>query len=199
MKQVLVIHGGDTYQTYNAYFEYLKIHDLTLESLRAKDWKSMLGERLGADYEVIAPRMPNSLNAQYPEWKLWFEKVLILLDQQVVLVGHSLGGTFLAKYLSENKVKKEILATCLVAACYDDTGDREYLGEFLPPKDKSLLAKQGGKIFLYHSMDDTVVPFSSISDFKKDLPDAAIRTFTHHGHFNQEEFPELVADIKNVF
>lgn len=201
-KQVFVIHGGDTFRSYEDYFNSLKAQQIDLESMLTKGWKSALGERLGEEYQVIAPRMPNSLNAQYPEWKLWFEKILPLLNEEIILVGHSLGGTFLAKYLSTEKVAKKIRGIFLVAPPYDESGTdrepREYLGDFLPPKDLSLLQKQAEEIFLYHSQDDGIVPFSSLSDYKQALPQAKAREFSDRGHFLQEDFPELTQDILSL-
>lgn len=201
-KQLLVIHGGDTFRSYEDYFNSLKAEQIDLESMLTKGWKSLLGERLGEEYQVIAPRMPNSLNAQYPEWKLWLEKILPLLNDEIILVGHSLGGTFLVKYLSTQKVSKNIRGVFLVAPCYDESakedGEREYLGEFLPPKGLGLLQDQTGEIFLYHSQDDDIVPFSSLKDYAKALPEAKVREFSDRGHFLGEDFPELTSDILSL-
>jgi predicted alpha/beta-fold hydrolase len=47
--------------------------------------------------------MPNKLNARYHEWKIFFEGILSKLDREdeITLVGGSLGGCFLLKYFSE--------------------------------------------------------------------------------------------------
>src|SRR4051812_10882369 len=106
-KQVVVIHGGDTFGTYEEYIAFLK--DFAIDSLEyfmKMGWKDTLQESLGGAYQVILPKMPNKINAKYVEWKVWFEKLLPLLNNEIILIGHSLGGTFLAKYLSENKLPK---------------------------------------------------------------------------------------------
>jgi predicted alpha/beta hydrolase family esterase len=199
MQQIVVIHGGDTFRTPEECLESLKKETLTLEDFQHKGWKSGLSLALGDSYAVYAPSMPNKLDARYAEWKLWFEKVIALVDDGVVLVGHSLGGAFLTKYLSTEQCSKQIRAVFLVAPCYDEQGGedgaREYLGAFLPPKEKDLFIKQARKIFIYHSKDDDIVPFSSLADYQHDLPTATSRTFTDRGHFLQEDFPELVEDI----
>jgi predicted alpha/beta hydrolase family esterase len=71
--------------------------------------------------------MPNTMNAKYGEWKVWFEKYFSHIHgiehhasakttleriaekkehekdlKKLVLVGHSLGAIFLMKYLSES-------------------------------------------------------------------------------------------------
>jgi predicted alpha/beta hydrolase family esterase len=198
MQQIVVIHGGDTFRTPEDCLEFLKRETLSLEDFQRKGWKSGLELVLGHGFAVFAPRMPNASDARYAEWKLWFEKVMALMEDGVILVGHSLGGTFLAKYLSSESCPKKIRAVFLVAPCYDETGEREYLGGFLPPKDKRLFIEQVGKIFVYHSEDDDVVPFSSLADYQHDLPDATVRAFKDRGHFLQEDFPELLADITSL-
>lgn len=198
MRQVIVIHGGDTFDTYEEYLEFLKDFPIDLDRYRAgrKDWKGTLLERLGPGYDVIAPAMPSKGNAKYKEWKLWFDKFVPLFDEEIVLVGHSLGGSFLAKYLAENKIPKRILATFLVAACFD-AEDADYsMADFVFPESLAQVAEQGGRVFVYHSEDDPVVPFADFGKFKEALPGATFRAFTDRQHFNQEELPELVADIK---
>src|SRR3989344_3659970 len=102
--QIVVIHGGDTFDTYEQYLSFLKNYKIDFERFREnkKDWKATLAEKLGENYEVISHSMPNKRNAKYIEWKIWFEKFIPFLNPEVILVGHSLGGAFLAKYFSEN-------------------------------------------------------------------------------------------------
>ena len=197
MKQVVVIHGGDAFATYDEYLAYLRSKSVALEDLKRVGWKKNLESELGDEYEVLALSMPNRNNAKFEEWQIWFEKWLPLLNNEIILVGHSLGAVFLAKYLAEHQVTKKVLGIFLIAGPYDIDGDRALAG-FTPPTSLDLLAKQGGKVFLYHSKDDVVVPFSELTKYQKALPSATARIFDDRGHFNQETFPELVADIKSL-
>ena len=194
MQQVVVIHGGDSFTTYEEYLDYLKDFPIELEG--GKGWKSGLSEALGPAYQVILPRMPNAMNARYAEWKLWFEKYFPYLEDGVILVGHSLGGSFLAKYLSEELYPKKIKALMLVAAPLD--GPVEGSGDFLITKPLAPLENQVERIFLYHSTDDEIVPYAECEKYRAQLPKAEARTFTDRGHFLTEEFPELVADLKGL-
>jgi hypothetical protein len=45
---------------------------------------------------------------------------------------------------------------------------------------------------------DPVVPFSDLEVFKNKIPNAVARVFEDRKHFNGEEFPELVDDIKSI-
>lgn len=199
MRQVVAIHGGDAFSSYDAYLSFLK--SLVIESVeffkRKKDWKASLQEALGSGYEVLSPQMPNKHNAKYVEWKLWFEKLIPFLKDGVILVGHSLGVSFLAKYLSENKFPKKIAATLLVAGPYDTDGYRP-IPEFVLPSSLAFCEQQSGRIFLYHSADDPVVAFSEFAKYKNAFPRATARAFYDRKHFNQETFPELLSDIKSI-
>lgn len=197
-KQIIVIHGGGVFDTYKEYIDFLKKYKLDFKKLQLKLWKENLPNRLGKGFEVISPRMPNSMNAKYKEWKIMFEKLFPFLKNNLILLGHSLGGIFLAKYLSENKFPRKIKATFLVAAPYDDKTIKDSLGDFKLPKKLDKFQKQGGKIFLYQSKDDLSVSFVDLKKYKKSLPEAEVVMFRKKGHFNQVEFPEIVKDIKRL-
>ncbi len=198
MKQLVFIHGGETFDTYDAYLDALK--EWTYDPFKefGGRWKNSLAEELGDEWLVFAPTMPSKYNAKYVEWCIWFEKVVPFLKDEVRLVGHSLGGIFLAKYLSEHTLPVSISALWLVAAPFD-TSDTDYsLADFVLPDSLEKVSAQTSKIFVYHSTDDPIVPFSALEKYKEKLPDAAVRTFPDKGHFLQEEFPELIQEIQSI-
>ncbi len=197
-QQIVAVGGGDTFKTYKEYVAFLKNYKLNFEKLKMKRWKETLDERLGNSFEVISPRMPNPMNARYKEWKIMFGKLLPFLNNNLILLGHSLGGTFLVKYLSENKFPKKIKATFLVSAPYEAKNKNYSLGDFSLPKKLDKFQKQGGKIFLYHSKGDKIVPFSDMRKYKKALFEAEAIIFKDRGHFDQAEFPEIVRKIKTI-
>ena len=198
-QQIVVIHGGTTFDNYEDYISYLKNKELTLDKLKSSgDWKNTLAKELGNNFEILLPRMPNGTNARYKEWKIWFERIVPFLKKNVTLIGHSLGGIFLAKYLSENTLPKAIKATVLVAAPFDDTSNEESLVDFKLPSSLSKFAEQGGAIYLIHSKNDPVVPFEQLGKYKKALPNAKIMVFDNREHFNQETFPEIIKLIKEL-
>jgi len=198
-KQIVVVHGGNTFDTYEEYLNYLKNYELNFDKLKAEGWKETLDEKLGEGFEVISPEMPNSANAKYSEWKIIFDKLIPFLEVTVVLMGHSLGGIFLAKYLSENSFPKKILATYLIAAPYDDKDSEDSLGDFILPATLEKFKRQVGRIFIYHSEDDSIVPFVDFKKYTKALPKAEKNIFKTKGHFMQEEFPELIESIQHLY
>jgi len=195
-QQIWVIHGGNAFERYEDYLAALKAKsDITLERLRSSDWKMSLETCLGSEFEVYAPHMPNKQNAKYLEWKIYFEKLIPLMNAEVLLIGHSLGGIFLAKYLSEELFPKKILGTLLVAAPFN-TPTHHPLADFVLGDRFTLFAQQAEKILLYQSEDDVVVPYSNVNEYQRVLPQAILRRFLDRGHFNGSTFPEIVEDIR---
>jgi hypothetical protein len=195
MTQILIINGGTTFNSHADYIDFLENNSIDKTRLYPKiDWKLTLNKRLGSSYEVLVPKMPNTTNANYTEWKLYFESVIKVLGDKVVLIGHSLGGIFLAKYLSENVFPKKIEALFLIAAPFTEAG--ESLGDFKLGDNLEGIIKQVDKIFILHSKDDPVVPISDSDEYANRLPDAELVIFEDKGHFNTEEFSGLVYLIK---
>ena len=199
--QIVVINGGDSFETYEDYLKFLKDWQINFKDYRngKKGWKSRLSEDLGPDFEVISPDMPNRIDAKYLEWKIWFEKFIPHLDQEVVLIGHSMGGTFLVKYLAENDFPKKVAATFLVAAPYYEKGPDYSLADFKLPENLEKFKKQAGRTFFYHSEDDPIVSLKDFEGYKQNLNDAMGRVFKNRGHFLNESFPELIEDLKSIF
>jgi len=197
-QQIVYIHGGTTFDSHKEYISYLESKEIKLERLKySRDWKDNLAGDLGGDYEILNPRMPNGTNAKYSEWELWFKRIIPLLRNNVILIGHSLGGIFLAKYLSENKVGRKIKAAILVAAPYDDESD-ELLTEFKITGSLKKLSKQAEEIYLVQAKDDPVVPFAELGKYKKALPSAKTMILPTGGHFNEEHFPQMVKLLKSL-
>lgn len=196
--QLIIIHGGTTFENYDDYIHFLENSKVTAEKFKTTEhWQNSLDKELGNDLEVFTPRMPNKNNANYREWCIWFERMIPYINDNVILLGYSLGGVFLMKYLSEQEFPKKIKALVLVAAPLDSIGLNESLGDFapsIPMKDPT----QTYKTYMVFSEDDPVVPFNRLAEYKKVLPDSEVVIFSDKGHFYQDTFPEIVQLIKNL-
>ncbi len=195
-KQILIIHGGTVFDSYGDYLNYLRQYKIeSLVDLRFEDWKRELEESLADRFEIIKPSMPCKRNAKYLEWVIWLEKFFPFLSDDIILIGHSLGGTFWLKYLAENNFPVKISQLHLVAAAITETN--EPLGDFVLPEDLSNITGQVRNIFLYHSKDDPVVPFSDLEIVTAKLPEARKIIFADRGHFRMPDFVELKNNIIN--
>jgi predicted alpha/beta hydrolase family esterase len=194
MKQILIIHGGHSFSSNEKYLENLRTMEIKYERLKLqKKWKSWIAEQM-SDTDILLPTFPNGYNAQFDEWKIYFEKLLTFLDDDVQIVGHSLGAMFLAKYLNVNPLEKPVKKLILVAGGYDDDPYADY-GSFKVDSAKNL-HKSAEQIHLFHSSDDPVVPYTELANFQGDLPNAITHSFTDRGHFNDATFPELLELLK---
>lgn len=197
--QILIIGGGNTSLTNEEYVEYIKTKPIYLDAFRnGENWKNSLQTVLGESYDVLIPPMPNNWNARFSEWKIWFERIIPILAEEIVLIGHSLGGIFLAKYLSENKVSKKIKTLFLLAAPYLTTTDQGYfIADFVLTNKLDKVSEQVSKIFIYHSEDDQIVPVICAKRYNKDFPEAKVRIFKDYRHLNIREFPEIIEDLRS--
>jgi uncharacterized protein len=190
-RSLVILHGGTTFDTSVKYIAYLKKRAVSADNFKPRsDWKDAAVKKLGRKYDIFLPQMPNKTSARYEEWKIWFERMLPFVGANSVLVGHSLGGIFLVKYLSERKLKKKLRALVLVAAPFDDT-EGETLADFRPPRSLRRISAQAKEVYIAHSSDDPVVPYAHARKYLDNIPRAKLLTFHDRGHFNQKNFPEL--------
>lgn len=195
--QIFIIHGGMTFKNREDYLHFLRTKKISTKE--EKRWAgAYLDKELGRYLEIIKPRMPLQDNAKYNEWKIVFERYFPKLRNNIILIGSSLGGIFLAKYLSEHKFPRKILSTYLICPPFDNSLPGEDLvGGFKLKSDLSLIEKNSPNLKLLFSRDDKVVPIQHAEKFRKKLRNAKIIIYkSKNGHFKVSEFPEIVKMIK---
>ena len=195
--QILMIHGGMTFRNRKDYLSYLKNRFIYIT--KQKRWSgSYMDEKLGNEFSIIRPEMPQKLDAKYEDWKINFERYFTYLNNNLILIGNSLGSIFLAKYLSENKFPKKILSVYLVCPPFDDTCiDEDLVGGFKLKKDLSLMETNCEDITLMFSKDDDCVPVDHAEKYRAKLKKSKIIIYkSKNGHFNVPTFPEIVKMVK---
>ena len=176
-KRVLFIHGGGE----GAYEEDRKL-------------AASLQDALGAVYDVRCPQMPDEDRPEYGAWRDRISQELAALSGEVILVGHSLGGSILLKYLSEEEAAKPVAGLFLVAAPYWGVEDWE-VGEYALQEDFASKLLRGLPVFLYHSRDDGTVPFAHLALYAEKLPQATVQEFDGRGHQFDDDLSEVARDI----
>jgi hypothetical protein len=159
-----------------------------------------LRRALGTAYELLYPKMPHECEPDYRIWKTQIGKKLGRLKNGAILVGHSLGASFLLKYLSDEKVEKGIAGIFLIATPYWGGDGWRYQGyeSVALPTDFPSKLPSSSPIFFYHSRDDQIVPFAHLTVYARKLPQATIHALDARGHQLKNDLSEVAADIKNL-
>lgn len=199
----MYIHGGDSFTSQDDFLADLRkriVRDPFGEEKKTI-WAENLRDDLGQDFQVLMPQMPNKQNVKYLEWKIWFERYFEFLHDEVVLIGWSLGGMFLAKYLSEEEFSVRIKAVYLLAAPsgnYVGEGGNDCSSLHFSMSSLVNLTKKTSKVSIWHSEDDFIVPYQEALLYKNYLKGADFVGFTDKNHFLVSELPELINSIKNL-
>lgn len=191
-----MVHGGMTFKNHKDYLHWLKTREVS--AVRNPYWEADLEEKFSKRFEIVRPRMPLQDNAKYRDWEIAFERYLPLLRKNFILIGSSLGGIFLAKYLSEHQLPKKALSVYLVCAPFDgDLPNENLAGGFHLKSDLSLIEKNCKNLYVLFSEDDDVVPVTHAEKYRKKLKRAYIGIYRDKkGHFTAPNFPEILGMIK---
>ncbi|MDO8265748.1 MAG: alpha/beta hydrolase, partial [Candidatus Saccharibacteria bacterium] len=147
------------------------------------------------DIHAVAIEMPMAFMPRYDAWKKEFERFDI--TEETILVGHSCGGGFLLRWLSENKDKK-VGKVVLVAPWINPENNPESdTADFFEFEiDSKLVARTNG-VTIFVSKDD----FETIKDTVRIIidKDENVTTieFENYGLFcykvlKTDAFPELL-------
>ena len=156
-----------------------------------------LKNELGESHRILNPIMPNPDYPEYKTWKRRLRAILPTVNDGVILIGHSLGGSVLLKYLSEEPFDKKIEGLFLIAAPYWGAKDWE-IEEFTLADDFTARLPPIARVFLYHSQNDDIAPATHLELYRKQFPTAVVRIFGGNDHSFERGIPELIDDIKNL-
>src|SRR6185436_12710477 len=157
-----------------------------------------LQRSLGVDYEVQCPQMPDEDDASYPAWKAEIDSRLAAMSGAVALVGHSVGGSVLLKYLCAARQTRQIAGLFVIAAPYWGASEFWTWDEAALPADARARLAGDWPLIFYQSRDDEIVPFAHLAMYAAKLPRATIREFDGRGHQFNNDLSEVAADIKKA-
>lgn len=147
------------------------------------------------DILTSTPEMFKSYSPNYNSWKLEFEKNII--DTQTTLVGHSCGGGFIIRWLSENRDVK-VDKVILVAPWLDPSNEKN--SDFFNFEMDSELIFRCNKFLIFNSINDSEDIKISLDMIRNKIKEVNIINFENYGHFcfsdlKTEKFPELLKEI----
>jgi uncharacterized protein len=156
-----------------------------------------LREELGPGFEVLFPLMPDPDDPHYEPWSERLGEVLADIEDPVVVVGHSLGGSVVLKHLAEGGRRERIAGLVLIAVPF--WGESGWEAEWALPEGWPDAATDLPPIFLFHSSDDDVSPFSHLELYARRLPDATARPLEGYGHlYERGDLTEIVETIRGL-
>lgn len=163
------------------------------------DWDSKLvaslSAKLGPEYEVRYPRMPDEADPKYARWTAALEQQLKGLDGPVTVVGHSVGGTFLIHYLAEHPPERSVGAIILIAAPFVGQGGWQ-TDEWQPQRSLGKTLPRGVPIHLYHGLADTTVPPRHAELYAEMIPQAQLHRLADRDHQLNNDLSEVAASIR---
>lgn len=188
MKTAILIHGTtDKEECYSTKYP----------SLSNSHWFPWITKELMVrDIHTVALEMPHAYMPNYEVWKRELERFDI--DENTILVGHSCGGGFLLRYLSENP-NLQVDQVVLVAPWIDpDDTKKNNFFDFTPNPRISTQSKKW--ISLFCSEDDMKDVIKSIDSILETYQNLKVQRFVDKGHFclwdlRTEAFPELLDTI----
>jgi predicted alpha/beta hydrolase family esterase len=154
-----------------------------------------LKRALGPKYDVRFPRMPGEADPNVASWKEKISAEVSRIPGKLILVAHSIGGSILLRYLSEEKVEKPIAGLFLLAAPSWDE-DRWSFDDLKLPRDIAERLARIPRLFFYHCRDDEAVPFAHLALHGARLPRAVTRAVDRGGHQFDNDLTDIAKDIQ---
>ena len=190
MKNAILIPGRPDKEEY---------YDPALPSNSNDHWFPWLTKQLMLkDIFTVSLEIPTPWQPRYEIWKQELERFDI--GSETILVGHSCGGGFLVRYLSENKdlkVGKVVLVAPWINPDNNPESDTADFFDF--DMDEDLTERTDGLTIMCSSNDHESV-VESVDILRRRLKSANIVEFSDKGHFTFEtmgsrKLPELLEEI----
>ena len=151
-------------------------------------------------WNVAIPSLPTPKNQSLDSWTTAFKNQMSDPNDIDLLIGHSLGATFILRLLENNLVQPQ--QVILVSAFIDKIDNVEYdtlNHSFINhPYQWDMIKQNSKKITLLHGSDDPYVPLEQPKTIAKNLG-APLHTIKNGGHLNTEsgytEFPDIFSYI----
>lgn len=190
MKNAILIHGRPDK---NEYF------DPKFPSASNSHWFPWLTKQLQINnIFTVALEIPKPWQPRYEIWKKELERFDI--TSQTILVGHSCGGGFILRWLSENKNRKVNKVVLVAPWLNPENNPRSDTADFFNfDIDLDLVKRTAGTILFYSDNDQPTI-HQSIQIIREKINGINYKKFHNYGHFCFEdmktiEFPELLNEI----
>lgn len=186
MRNAIILHGQPSKEEY---------YNPAMPSMSNAHWIPWLqGQLLKSDIVAVTPEIPN---AYEPEWDLWRKEVeRFEITPETLIVGHSRGGDYWLRWLSENKAQRVGRVVLVAPSLGYLTEDDNYFGYF--DLDTDLVERTNG-LSLFASDNDGQNMIRTAEEIRNKIKNVQYREF-HLGHFTSNsmgklDFPELLEEL----
>jgi len=181
MKTAFIIHGAYGSPNEN-WIPWLK------NELEKRKW----------DVKVLVFPTPEAQNLT--SWLKVIDPFLHEMDDKSILIGHSIGATFILHILE--KLKKSVKASYLISGFLGPLDNPEFdeiNQTFMKNFDWNTIKNNSDKFYIYHSDNDPYVTIEKAEELAKSLG-TNVTMVENAGHFNTDsgyiKFERLLDDIK---
>jgi len=164
-------------------------------------WLKSKLEKLGCN--VFVPKFPTPENQNLENWNEIFEKYKDKLDENSIVIGHSLGPAFLLRVLEriDSPIKGAFFVSGFTKLLGNETFDS--INKTFVDKDFNWdKIRNNCKHFsVYHSNNDPYVPIECANELSEKLG-VNLTIIENAGHFNKDsgyiKFEKLLEEIKGT-
>lgn len=187
MANAIILHGTCSRKEY---------FDTQLPSLSNSHWLPWLQKQLLATgISAATPEVPHAYRLDYDVWRREAERYAIASD--TLLVGHSTGGGFWIRYISEQPALRT--GKVVLVAPWLDPNNIKKSDFFDFEIDPDLVSRTAG-VTIFNSTNDHPGIHWSVEALRQIIPGINYVEFDDYGHFCRDdmhtpEFPELFAEL----
>lgn len=187
MRNAIIVHGKPTKKEF---------YDKSTPSESNAHWLPWIQSQLiKRDIHAVTPEMPRPYQPKWDEWVREVERYEI--GPETILVGHSCGGGFWVRYLSE-RPQLTVGKVVLVAPWLDPSGTIKsgFFNFDIDPR----IAERTTGLTIFSSDNDMGNVLKSVAEIRQKVEGVHYKEFKGYKHFCYEDmgtdkFPELLSEL----
>lgn len=187
MKTAILLHGRPYKE------RYYSPETVAQSNLHWFPWLQQ--QLITSDIFAYTPDIPLSYE---PLWERWVKEIeRYEINEDTMLVGHSCGGGFWVRYLSEHPELK--VAKVVLVAPWIDVEQEDPNNMFDFKIDPEFVKRTKGTV-IFHSTNDAGEIINSVAKLREKVKNIGYKEFENYGHFTYKtmkthKFPELLTEL----
>lgn len=159
-------------------------------------WPWLRDQLHAKGHEVIAPDLPDAENPDPEAWTKFLVEEAGILDADTIIVGHSLGSAEALRFLEAAEARSTPKGVVLISPPWNIRNEK-FQGFFMSELDFDVLMWKAQRFTIIHSKDDDVIPFDHAQKYA-DVLHGKLIELDGKGHFDGEQYPEILAEIEKI-